>query len=194
MTCRVGSSENDDVDGLQTSAVTCRVGSSESFRFELVARRLVTCRVGSSETGQGERVGRVDVTCRVGSSEIAFPTFPLPAACGRDRRRNFDFFPTPLRGFRPCALRLPPSVAEQGQEGEPAKPGEPRQGCPGGSKGRPKGRTGGRHAPAPWGGRSPPFGGLLEGEGEPPEGWGNPLRGCPAKRPRSSEKRCIDRS
>ena len=124
----------------------------------------------------------------------AFPTFPLPAACGRDRRRNFDFFPTPLRGFRPCALRLPPSVAEQGQEGEPAKPGEPRQGCPGGSKGRPKGRTGGRHAPAPWGVGSPPSGGLLEGEGEPPEGWGNPLRGCPAKRPRSSEKRCIDRS
>ena len=124
----------------------------------------------------------------------AFPTFPLPAACGRDRRRNFDFFPTPLRGFRPCALRLPPSVAEQGQEGEPATPGEPRQGCPGGSKGRPKGRTGGRHAPAPWGVGSPPSGGLLEGEGEPPEGWGNPLRGCPAKRPRSSEKRCIDRS
>lgn len=114
---------------------------------------------------------------------------------GRDRRHHFDFF-QPLSGaFRPCALRLPtPFIAEQGQEGEPAKPGEPRRGAPGGSKGRPKGRTGGRHAPAPWGVGSPPSGGLLEGEGEPPEGWGNPLRGCPAKRPRSSEKRCIDRS
>ena len=113
---------------------------------------------------------------------------------GRDRRHHFDFFPTPSPGLPPLRASLAPSVAEQGQEGEPAKPGEPRQGCPGGSKGRPKGRTGGRHAPAPWGVRSPPFGGLLEGEGEPPEGWGNPLRGCPAKRPRSSEKRCIDRS
>lgn len=51
-----------------------------------------------------------------------FPTFPPLAACGRDRRHNFDFFPTPLRGCRPCALRLPtPSVAEQRREGEPAR-------------------------------------------------------------------------
>ena len=123
----------------------------------------------------------------------AFPTFPLPAACGRDRRRNFDFF-QPLSGAAAPARFACPLRCQTGREGEPAKPGEPRRGAPGGSKGRPKGRTGGRHAPAPWGVRLPPFGGLLEGEGEPPEGWGNPLRGCPAKRLRSSEKRCIDRS
>ena len=47
----------------------------------------------------------------------------------------------PLSGaFRPCALRLPtPFIAEQEQEGEPAKPGEPRRGAPGGSKGSPEG-------------------------------------------------------
>ena len=61
---------------------------------------------------------------------LAFPTFPPLAACGRDRRRNFDFF-QPLSGaFRPCALRLPHSVARQKQEGEPAKPGEPPEGVP----------------------------------------------------------------
>lgn len=105
----------------------------------------------------------------------------------------------PLSGaFRPCALRLPtPFIAEQGQEGEPAKPGEPRRGAPGGSKGRPKGRTGGRHAPAPWGVRLPPSGGLLEGEGEPPGGRGNPA-GVPRERsensPKTDQKCCIEES
>ena len=125
-----------------------------------------------------------------------FPTFPPLAACGRNRRHHFDFFQPLLRGCRPCALRLPtPFIAEQRLEGEPARmAGGTPQGCPRGGEGEANGRTGGRHAPAPRGVGSPPSGGLLEGEGEPPEGWGNPLRGCPAKRLRSSEKRCIDRS
>ena len=122
----------------------------------------------------------------------AFPTFPLPAACGRDRRRNFDFFPTPLRAN---ALRasLAPFVTRPDGRGSRRSRGNP-VGVPQG------GRRGGRRPdrgaarPRPSGGRITPSGGLLEGEGEPPEGWGNPLRGCPAKRLRSSEKRCIDRS
>ena len=105
---------------------------------------------------------------------------------GRDRRHHFDFFPTPLRGCRPCALRLPPSVAEQGQEGEPAKPGEPRRGAPGGSKGRPKGRTGGRHAPAPWGSDHPPLGGFWRGRGSR-RSRGNPV-GVPREAPSIERK------
>ena len=97
--------------------------------------------------------------------------------------------------LRANALRasLAPFVARPDGRGSRRSRGNP-VGVPRGVEGEPEGLTGGRHAPAPRGAGSPPSGGLLEGEGEPPEGWGNPLRGCPAKRPRSSEKRCIDRS
>ena len=81
--------------------------------------------------------------------------------------------------------------------GAARRAGEPRRGAPGGSKGRPKGRTGGRHAPAPWGARLPPSGGLLEGEGEPPGGRGNPA-GVPRERsensPKTDQKCCIEES
>ena len=59
---------------------------------------------------------------------------------GRDRRHHFDFFPTPLRGCRPCALRLPtPFHCRTGAGGGAGEAGGTPQGCPGGSKGSPKG-------------------------------------------------------
>lgn len=84
--------------------------------------------------------------------------------------------------------------AEPKGEGEPAKGRGNPAGVPRGVDGAAEGRTGGRHAPAPWGAYRPPSGGLLWREGEPPEGWGNPLRGCPAKRSRTRENCSIDRS
>ena len=110
----------------------------------------------------------------------AFPTFPLPAACGRDRRHHFDFFPTPLRGSRPCALRLPtPFIAEQEQEGEPAKPGEPRRGAPGGRRGGRKAGQGGGTPPPLGGPDHPPLGGFWRGRGGRPKGGGTPSGGAP---------------
>ena len=57
----------------------------------------------------------------------------------------------------------------------PEWPGEPRRGAPGGSKGRPTAGQGGGTPPPLGGSDYPPFGGLLEGEGEPPGGRGNPV-------------------
>ncbi len=94
------------------------------------------------------------------------------------------FFQPLLRGCRPCALRLPIPLHCRTETGGGA--GQNGRGNP---VGVPQGgRRGARRAdrgaarPRPLGGRITPSGGLLEGEGEPPEGWGNPLWGCPAKR------------
>ena len=127
-----------------------------------------------------------------------FPTFPPLAACGRDRRRNFDFFPTPLRGVPPLRASLAnPFHCRTGAGGGAGEAGGTPQGCPRGVEGEPEGLTGGRHAPAPWGVDSPPSGGLLEGEGEPPGGRGNPA-GVPRERsensPKTDQKCCIEES
>lgn len=119
----------------------------------------------------------------------AFPTFPLPAACGRDRRRNFDFFPTPLRGCRPCALRLPtPSVAGQRREGEPAKPGEPRQGCPPGVEGAAERPDRGAARPRPLGGPITPLWGAFGGGGGAARRVGEPPPGVPREAPSIERK------
>lgn len=110
----------------------------------------------------------------------------------RLQSQAFFLFQPLLRPFRACALRLPcppePSEGPSGRssfledpEGGGSRPragGRP-QDAPRGVEGATEGRTGGRHAPAPWGTNLPPAGGLLRGEGEPPEGWGNPGRGAP---------------
>lgn len=113
---------------------------------------------------------------------LAFPTFPPLAACGRDQRRNFDFFPTPLRGCRPCALRLPhpfPLPNRDGRGSRPEWPGEPRRGAPGGSKGRPTAGQGGGTPPPLGGSDHPPLGGFWRGRGSRPKGGGTPSGGAP---------------
>lgn len=108
---------------------------------------------------------------------------------GRDRRHHFDFFPTPLRGSRPCALRLPtPFIAEQGQEGEPPRGRGNPAGVPQGGRrgGRKAGQGGG--TPPPLGGPDyPPLGGFWRGRGSRPEGGGTP-QGCPVNVPKTVRK------
>ena len=113
---------------------------------------------------------------------LAFPTFPPLAACGRNRRRNFDFFPTPLRGCRPCALRLPPSLPDRTGGGAGEAGGTP-QGCPRGVEGEPEGLTGGRHAPAPRGGQITPLWGAFWGGGGAARRVGEPPPGVPREAP-----------
>ena len=118
---------------------------------------------------------------------------------GRDRRHHFDFFPTPSPGLPPlrASLAHPSPLPNRNGRGSRPEGGGTPQGCPRGVEGEAIGRTGGRHAPAPWGAGSPPSGGLLEGEGEPPGGRGNPA-GVPRERsensPKTDQKCCIDRS
>lgn len=87
----------------------------------------------------------------------------------------------PLSGAAaPARFACPPlPIAEQGQEGEPAKPGEPRRGAPGGSKGRPTAGQGGGTPPPLGGPAYPPLGGFWRGRGSRPKGGGTPSGGAP---------------
>ena len=111
-----------------------------------------------------------------------FPTFPPLAACGRNLRRNFDFFSIPSPG-RSAPARFAcqplPLPNRDGRGSRPEWPGEPRRGAPGGSKGRPTaGQGGGR--PRPLGGSDhPPLGGFWRGRGSRPKGGGTPSGGAP---------------
>lgn len=121
----------------------------------------------------------------------------------RLQSQAFFLFQPLLRPFRACALRLPcppetpggpserfPSWKTQREGGAGQGPGGGRRTPPGGSKGRPKGGQGGGTPPPLGGTNLPPAGGLLRGEGEPPEGWGNPGRGAP----RSARKKRDNRA
>lgn len=130
----------------------------------------------------------------------AFPTFPPPGGLtAANTNTRFEIFQTPLRGFRPCALRLPEAGRGMGDgcpffpakpkgEGEPAnEPGEPRRGAPGGSTGRPKAGQGGGTPPPRGGPDHPPLGGFWRGRGSRPEGGGTP-QGCPVNVPKTVRK------
>jgi hypothetical protein len=108
------------------------------------------------------------------------PHFHCRRPGGRDRRHHFDFFPTPLRGCRPCALRLPPFRCRTGTGGGAGEAGGTPSGVP------PGGRRGGRKAgqgggtPPPLGGSDhPPLGGFWRGRGSRPKGGGTPSGGAP---------------
>ena len=110
----------------------------------------------------------------------AFPTFPLPAACGRDRRRNFDFFSNPSPGLPPLRASLAPFRCRTGTGGGAGEAGGTPSGVP------PGGRRGGRKAgqgggtPPPLGGPAyPPLGGFWRGRGSRPKGGGTPSGGAP---------------
>lgn len=111
----------------------------------------------------------------------AFPTFPLPAAYGRDRRRNFDFF-QPLSGAAAPARFACPLRCQTRWEGEPAKPGEPRRGAPGGRRGARRADRGAAR-PRPLGGRITPLWGAFGGGGGAARRVGEPPPGVPREAP-----------
>lgn len=110
---------------------------------------------------------------------LAFPTFPPLAACGRDRRRNFDFFQPLLRANALRASLAPFAARPDGRGSRPEWPGEPRRGAPGGSKGRPTAGQGGGTPPPLGGPAYPPLGGFWRGRGSRPKGGGTPSGGAP---------------
>ena len=86
----------------------------------------------------------------------------------------------PLSGaVAPARFACPLPLPNRDRRGSRRSRGNPVRGATGGSKGRPKGRTGGRHAPAPWGSDHPPLGGFWRGRGSRPKGGGTPSGGAP---------------
>ena len=118
------------------------------------ARTLAALRADSYEPGLLAR--RRGLRPRWGRS-------PAPSACRVDSRPPaVDSRPTGGAGFAaahrfrsPAHTPAPPTLFDKRQEGEPAKPGEPRRGAPGGSRPAVEGRlrpaTGGRGAARPRG-------------------------------------------
>lgn len=86
----------------------------------------------------------------------------------------------PLSGAAaPARFACPPlSIAEQGQEGEPAKPGEPRRGAPGGRRGARRADRGAAR-PRPLGDRLTPLWGAFGGGGGAARRVGEPPPGVP---------------
>ena len=85
----------------------------------------------------------------------------------------------PLSGASAPARFACPLRCQTGREGEPAKPGEPRRGAPGGRRGARRADRGAAR-PRPLGGRiTPPLGGFWRGRGSRPKGGGTPSGGAP---------------
>ena len=89
------------------------------------------------------------------------------------------FFPTPLRGFRPCALRLPLPLPNRDRRGSRRSRGNPVRGAPGGRRGGRKAGQGGGTPPPLGGSDHPPLGGFWRGRGSRPKGGGTPSGGAP---------------
>ena len=110
-----------------------------------------------------------------------FPTFPPLAACGRNRRHNFDFFPTPLRGVPPLRASLAnpfhcrtETGGGAGQNGRGNPVGVPQGGRRGGQR-----PDRGAARPRPLGGRFTPLWGAFGGGGGAARRAGEPRRGAP---------------
>lgn len=97
--------------------------------------------------------------------------------------------PSPGRSAPARFACQPLSLPNRGRRGSRRSRGNPAGVPQGGRRGGRKAGQGGGTPPPLGGPAYPPLGGFWRGRGR-----GNPLRGCPAKRLRSSEKRCIDRS
>ena len=97
------------------------------------------------------------------------------------------FFPTPLRGFRPCALRLPLPLPNRDRRGSRRSRGNPAGVPQGGRRGGRKAGQGGGTPPPLGGSDYPPLGGFWRGRGSRPEGGGTP-QGCPVNVPKTVRK------
>lgn len=120
----------------------------------------------------------------------AFPTFPPLAACGRDRRHHFDFFPTPSGATAPARFACPtPSHCRTetgggaGQNGRGNPVGVPQGGRRGGQR-----PDRGAARPRPLGDRLTPLWGAFGGGGGAARRAGEPPLGVPREAPSIERK------